>query len=132
VVAVKTKVVIGSDRDVHEGQKVLLTEQKEWVELHRARERGEDMTEYRELMQKGFDYNVYHVAVAIFATVGVVIFCKKVCRGRWKWTQLPALIVWFVILGFYLKSAIVIPGEWIPEKLIDLNGWRANMERFPF
>ena len=129
---VKTKVVIGSDRNLQAGQQVLLTEQNEWVELHMLRTQGEDISEYAKQVQKGFDYNLYYVTIGILSTVGMVVACKIYCKGRWKWIQLPVLLVWCVILGFFLRGAIVIPGEWIPGKLIDWAGWRANMARFPF
>lgn len=127
-----TKVVIGSDREVHPGQQVIITEWDEAVALHTARERDEDITGYAKDMQKRLNADILCVVGAILMTIGVVVLCRRLCKGRWRFLKVPCLILWCVLVCLFLKEAILLPGEWIPEKLIDWDGWRVNMERYPF
>lgn len=126
-----TMVVIGSDRDVYPGQQILITGWDESVALHTARERGEDISDYAKNMRKRLIGNVFYVVGAVIMTVGVVLLCRRLCKGRWRFLKVPCLILWCVLVCLFFKVTILLPGEWIPGKLIDWNGWRANMERYP-
>ena len=128
----KTKVVVGSDREIRSGQQVLVTEWDESVALHTARERGEDSSVYAKDMRKRLMGNVFCVVGAVIMTVGVVLLCRRFCKGRFHFLKVPVLILWCVLVCLFLKSTILLPGEWIPDKLIDWDGWRVNMERYPF
>ncbi len=127
-----TLVVIGSDREVHSGQQVLITDWDESVALHTARERGEDISGYAANMRKRLNIDLLCVGGAVLVTVGVVVLCQRFCKGRWRFLKVPVLILWCVLVCCFLKATILLPGEWIPEKLIDWDGWRANRERYPF
>ena len=127
----KTKVVVGSDREVHPGQQVLITEWDESVALHTARERGEDYSVYTKAMRKRLTGNVFCVVGAVIMTVGVVLLCRRFCKDRRRFLKVPLLILWCVLVCLFLKATILLPGEWIPGKLIDWDGWRVNMERYP-
>lgn len=127
----KTKVVVGSDREIRGGQQMLVTEWDEAVALHTARERGEDCSVYAKDMRKRLIGNVFYVVGAVIMTVGEVLLCRRFCKGRWRFLKVPCLILWCVLVCLFLKAAILLPGEWIPEKLIDWDGWKANMERYP-
>lgn len=127
-----TLVVIGSDRDYVAGQQVLLSEWNESLALHTARERGEDIGSYAADMRKCLRNDILYIVGAVVASVGVVLLCRKFCKGRWHLLKVPVLIVWCILVGLFFKATILLPGEWIPEKLIDWAGWRVNMERYPF
>ncbi len=127
----KTKVVVGSDREIRGGQQVLITEWDEAVALHTARERGEDIRSYAEAMRKCLTMDILCVVGAVIMTVGVVLLCRRFCKGRFHFLKVPVLILWCVLVCLFLKAAILLPGEWIPGKLIDWDGWRVNMERYP-
>lgn len=126
-----TMVIIGSDREVHPGQQVIITEWNEAVALHTARERDEDSSVYAKDMRKRLTGNVFCVVGAVIMTVGVVLLCRRFCKGRFHFLKVPVLILWCVLVCLFLKSTILLPGEWIPDKLIDWDGWRVNMERYP-
>lgn len=126
-----TKVVIGSDREVHPGQQVIITEWNEAVALHTARERDEDCSVYAKDMRKRLTGNVFCVVGAVIMTVGVVLLCRRFCKGRFRFLKVPVLILWCVLVCLFIKATILLPGEWIPGKLIDWDGWRVNMERYP-
>ncbi len=127
-----TMVVIGSDREVYPGQQVLITDWDEEVALHTARERGEDMTGYAKDMRKRLNVDVLCVVGAVVITIGVVLLCRRFCKGRFRFLKVPVLILWCVLVCLFLKATILFPGEWIPGKLIDWNGWRVNRGRYPF
>ncbi len=127
-----TMVVIGSDRDVYPGQQILITEWDESVALHTVRERREDISDYAKDMRKRLVLDVVCVAGAIPVTVGVVLLCRRFCKGRWRHLKVPALILWCVLVCLFFQATVLLPGEWIPGKLIDWEGWRVNMERYPF
>ncbi len=128
----KTKVVAGSDREMRGGQQVLITDWDESVALHTARERGKDISVYAKDMRKRLMGNVFCVVGAVIMTVGVVLLCRRFCKGRFRFLKVPVLILWCVLVCLFFKATILLPGEWIPEKLIDWDGWRANRERYPF
>ena len=127
----KTKVVVGSDRDIYGGQRVMLTEMNESVALHTARERGEDITSHATVMGNRLKIDILCVVGAVLATVGAVVLCNRFCKGRWRFAKVPVLILWCILVCLFLRATVLLPGEWIPDKLIDWNGWKANMERFP-
>ncbi len=126
-----TLVVIGSDRDMHPGQQVLVTDWNESVALHTARERGEDIGDYAANMRKRWNIDLLCVGGAALVTVGVVVLCQRFCKGRWRFLKVPVLILWCVLVCLGLKATFLLPGEWIPGKLIDWDGWRVNRERYP-
>lgn len=127
-----TPVVIGSDRNYTAGQQVLVSEWNESLALHTARERGEDIGSYAADMRKCLKNDILYVIGAVVASVGVALLCCKFCKGRWHPLKVPVLIVWCILVGLFFKATILLPGEWIPEKLIDWAGWRMNIERYPF
>ena len=131
-VVAKTKVVIGSDRDFYAGQQVLISEWNDSMALHTARERGENIDSYATEMRKCLRNNIIYIVAVIVASVGVVFLCRKFCKGRWRLLKVPVLILWCILVCLFLRATILLPGEWIPGKLIDWDGWGVNMERYPF
>ena len=127
----KANVVIGSDRELKDGSPVIATEWNEQIAVHMARERGENNPEASSYIRKGLQRNVVYLVLVTIATVFFALLCKKVMRKRWKLFYMPFIILWCVLVCFFLKEHILIPGEWIPDKLIDWNGWIENMKMFP-
>lgn len=127
-----TKVIIGSDRQIGPGQQVLITEWDESVALHTARELGEDMEGYAAEMRNCLRNDIFYIVGVVVASVVVVLLCRKFCKGRLRLLKVPVLILWCILVCFFLRASIVLPGEWIPDKLIDWDGWKVNMERYPF
>ena len=128
----KTKVVIGSDRDFYAGQQVLLSEWNDSVALHIARERGETIDSYATEIRNCLRNDIIYIVGVVAASVGVVLLCRKFCKGRLRLLKVPVLILWCILVCLFLRASIVLPGEWIPDKLIDWEGWKVNMERYPF
>lgn len=128
----RAEVVVGSDREISEGKKVLKSGWNNGTKLHTAREQGEDMQKYTDVMENGLHRNVFYVLGAAVAIIGLAVLCKFVVNQRFCWLKAPILIIFCVLLCFFLKKNIVIPGEWIPEKLIDVNGWKENIGKYPF
>ncbi|MBR6537089.1 MAG: hypothetical protein IKT67_07785 [Lachnospiraceae bacterium] len=125
-----TLAVIGSDREIYPGQQVIITGWDESVALHTARERGEDISGYVQEMRKRLLTDIVCVVGVIPVTVVAVLLCNRFCKGRWRFLKVPALIVWCILVCLFLRATILLPGEWIPEKLIDWEGWKTNRESF--
>lgn len=127
----RAEVVVGSDREISEGKKVLKSGWNNGTKLHTAREQGEDMEKYTAVMERCLQRNVLYALGAVVAIIGLAVLCKLVFKQRYCWLKAPVLIIFCVLLCFFLQKNIVIPGEWIPEKLIDVNGWKENIGKYP-
>lgn len=126
----RTKVVIGSDRKLRDGSRVLVDEKSEQISLYRMQdiriETDLESQYYRMCMKN----NVWHVILIAAFTLLIVCICKVVLKGRRQILWTPVMVLWCVLVCFYLRRFLVIPPEWVPEKLIDWNGWRENIKRF--
>lgn len=126
----RTKVVIGSDRKFKDGAKVLEDEKNQQISLYRMKgtKIGNALdSQYYRLCMKN---NIWHVILAAAFTLLLVGICKVSLKGRWRLLWTPVMVLWCVLVCFYFRRFIVIPPEWIPEKLIDWNGWRENIRQF--
>ncbi|MCH5273060.1 MAG: hypothetical protein J1E35_05245 [Lachnospiraceae bacterium] len=126
----KDKIVVGSDRALTDGAEVLETEWNEQILLHGQRETQPEKEISSPYFRNGMRNNVcYAVGIAVITAV-LVFLCKKFLKRRLRFLQTPVLILWCVLVCFFLRKNLVIPGEWIPEKLIDWNGWKENIKQF--
>lgn len=126
----KTKVVIGSDRTVSNGMQVIETKWDEQIALHEKREAGSESTAESAYLRECMKKNLWYMVGIAVLTAVLVIWCKKLLKRRLHVLQAPILILWCVLVCFFMREHIVIPGEWIPEKLIDWNGWMERVGRF--
>lgn len=126
----RTKIVLGSDRKLKDGVKVLEDEKNGQISLYRMQgvQIGgcADAKYYRLCMRN----NTWHVILVAAFTLLLVCICKVSLKGRRRILWSPVMVLWCVLVCFYFRMAIVIPPEWIPEKLIDWNGWRENIRHF--
>ena len=125
----KTKVLIGSDREVWDQQQVIETEWNVQIAFHEARKRPSEQMD-SSYLSKCMRNNILLLIILTVSTVAVVLLCKKCCRKRLRGIRGPMLILWCALVCLVIRRGIVIPGEWIPEKLIDWNGWIKNIEHY--
>lgn len=125
----KTKVLIGSDREVWDQQQVIETEWNAQIAFHESRKRPAEQMD-SSYLSKCMRNNIFLLIILTVSTVAVVLLCKKCCRKRLRGLRGPMLILWCVLVCLVIRRGIVIPGEWIPAKLIDWNGWIKNIEHY--
>lgn len=51
-------------------------------------------------------------------------------KDRYKTYKLGTYTLSFYLICLFIKNHIVIPAYWIPSKLIDINGWRMNINSY--
>lgn len=126
----RTKVVMGSDRELKDGARVVIDEGNVGVSLYRMlgiRVVGVlDAQYYRNCIK----IDIWLIILAAAFTLLLVSICKLYLKGRRRFLWSPVMILWCVLVCLCLRRLFMIPPEWVPEKLIDLNGWRENISRF--
>lgn len=127
----KAEVVIESDRELWDGCRVVKTEWNDAISFHMARKSGQALQQQSADWEKRVEYNVFFIVEVLIGTIGICLFCKEYCKNRLRWLKVPILLAWCVLVCFFFKACISIPGEWIPEKLIDWNGWLENRKKYP-
>lgn len=135
-ISAKTKVVIGSDRAVSEGDRVLLSESEEMITLHEARIREEGLSDASVLsIRNTLKKNVRRNWVVVFLLLAAAILCFVLCRLIFRkklWIfRIIVMMVFCLLACLILKKMIVLPPEWIPDRLIDLRQFFENRRNFP-
>lgn len=125
----KAKLVTACDRELKDGDNVLVvTGGKQLIvhELRRAKMENVRSEYLVQALKQNSEYGVNLLAM----TVIVIILSKRLLTKKLRFLQVPVFILWCVAAGMFLRENIVIPSEWIPDKLIDFNGWKENIRQF--
>lgn len=126
----KSKLVVAYDRPLKDGDNVLVVPGGQQIMVHELRriDKGEVKSEYLvQCMKKNLKYGIEIVIL----TAAVIFLSKNLLTNKLRFLQVPVFILWCIMVGLFIRENVVIPSEWIPDKLIDWNAWKENIRKFP-